>query len=133
VTGDMVEALESAVSLRDAWALRNAAAATLVKTEEQVRRLLAAATPEQVIALLESFSPGRSPGPDWTRSLEPLIERLWLWSDPETLAEAESVFRGRGPAWLAIANFLAPDHGARVRAQVRRHSHQSRLPALTIE
>jgi len=121
------------VSLRDAWELRNAAAATLVKTEEQFRRLLSEAGPEQVTALLEAFSPARSPGPDWTRSLEPLVERLWFWCKPATLAEVEGVFRERGPAWLAVANFLTPEHGAVVQSRLTRHSQQSRLPAFTIQ
>jgi len=51
----------SAVSLRDAWELRNAAAITLIKTEEQLRRSLESATVEQVVSLLEAFSPARSP------------------------------------------------------------------------
>lgn len=122
----------TSISLRDAWELRNAATATLVKAEEQVRTLLEAAGPDQVVALLEAFSPARSPGPDWTRTLEPLIERLWLWSAPETLAAVESAFRARGPAWLAIANSLTPEHGAEVRARLARRSAQARLPAFTI-
>jgi hypothetical protein len=127
------EATDAAtVSLRDAWELRNAATATLVKTEEQFRQLLQAAGAEQLTSLLEAFSPARSPGPDWTRSLEPLVERLWLWSDAETLATVEAAFRERGPAWMAIANFLSPEHGAEVRARVQRHSQQARLPAMTI-
>jgi hypothetical protein len=121
------------ISLRDAWELRNAAAATLVKTEQQFRRLLEGAAPEHVIVLLETFSPARSAGPDWTRSLEPLVERLWLWCTPETLATAEVAFRERGPAWLAVANYLTPEHGAEVRSRLTRHSNQARLPALTIQ
>jgi len=130
VTAAATEA--AAVTLRDGWELRNAAAATLVKTEEQFRRVLATSGPDQVTALLEAFSPARSPGPEWTRSLEPLVERLWLWCDPETLAAVEGVFRERGPAWLAIANFLTPEHGAVVQSRLTRVSHQSRLPAFTI-
>jgi hypothetical protein len=122
----------SAVSLRDAWELRNAAAITLIKTEEQLRRSLESATVEQIVSLLETFSPARSPGPEWTRTFEPLIERLWTWCDAETLAALEAEFRSRGPNWLAVANALAPEHGAQLHAQLSRGSTQARLPAFTL-
>jgi hypothetical protein len=121
------------ISLRDAWELRNLAAATLVKSEHQFRGLLESASATQLVALLESFSPARSAGPNWTRSLEALVERMWLWCTGETIAAAESAFRERGPAWLAIANYLTAEYGGSVRARVTRHSQQARLPALTLE
>jgi hypothetical protein len=105
-------------SLRDTWELRNAAAATLGKAEHQVRQLLAAATAEEVVRLLEAFSPSRSPGPEWTRTFDPLVERLWTSCDASTLAQVEADFRARGPAWVAIANSLAPEHGEHLRAQL---------------
>ena len=125
----MAEGLEP----RDVWELRNAAATTLVRAEEQMRLVLSSASLETVVALLESFSPGRSPGPEWTRSFEPLIERLWLTCDPGLLAGVEANFRARGPAWAAIANSLTEAHGAELRGRIRRHSAQARLPAMTIE
>jgi hypothetical protein len=125
--------MDGSVGLRDAWELRNAATATLTKAERQMQRLAVAATPEQIVGLLEGFSPARSPGPDWTRTFEPLIERLWMWCDPKTLAAVEAEFRGRGPAWLAIANSLTPERGETIRGRLERHSAQSRLPAFTIE
>jgi hypothetical protein len=120
------------VSLRDTWELRNAAAATLIKSEEQLRRLLEAADVEQIVGLLEAFSPARSPGPEWTRTFDPLAERLWAWCDPATLAAVEAEFRTRGPNWLAVANALATERGAELRAQLRRNSAQMRLPAFTL-
>ena len=120
------------VTLRDAWELRNAAAETLIKAEQQLRRQLEVAGAEQLVALLEAFSPARSPGPEWTRSFDPLVERLWAWCRPETLAAVEAEFRGRGPAWLAVANALAPERGAELRARIGRHSPQARLPSFTI-
>jgi hypothetical protein len=121
------------LSLRESWELRNAATTTLVKAEKQMRRLLEPADCEQIVTLLEAFSPGRSPGPEWTRTFEPLTERLWLWCDPAELAKAEAVLRARGPAWQAIANSLLPDQGAEIRARVQRHSAPSHLPAFSIE
>jgi hypothetical protein len=121
------------VTLRDTWELRNAATDTLVKTEGQMRRLLESAGPEQIVSLLEAFSPARSPGPEWTRTLEPLLERLWQWCNPETLATAEEDLRGRGPAWLAVANSLTPEMGIKLRTRVQRRSNQARLPAFTIQ
>jgi hypothetical protein len=125
--------VDSAADLREAWDLRNAATATLVRTERRLRRLLLTAETADVVSLLESFSPARSPGPEWTRSFEPLLERLWEWCRPETIAGVEAEFRGRGPAWSAIANALTPQRGEILRARVERRSAQSRLPAFTIE
>jgi hypothetical protein len=121
------------VSLRDAWELRNAAATTLIKAEDQLRRLLETANAAQIAGLLEAFSPARSPGPDWTRTFDPLAERLWAWCDVSTLAAVEAEFRTRGPNWLAVANALAPERGAELRAQFGRNSlSQGRLPAFTL-
>ena len=119
-------------SLRATWELRNAAATTLIKTEEQLHRQLESATAEQVVALLESFSPARSPGPEWTRSFDPLIERLWTWCDATTLAQVEADFRARGPAWVAVANALAPQRGEHLQQQLKRASPSARLPAFTL-
>jgi len=121
-----------AVSLRAMWELRNAAAATLIKTEEQVRRVLEAATLEQIVALLDAFSPARSPGPEWTRTFDALTERLWTWCDPTTLAAVEAEFRARGPNWLSVANALTPERGAQLQAQLRRGSGEARLPPFTL-
>ena len=122
----------NAVSLREVWELRNAAATTLIKTEDQLRRLLETANVEDIVGLLEAFSPARSPGPDWSRTFEPLIERLWTWCDAPTLAAVEAEFRARGPNWLAVANALAPERGEQLHAQLSRGSAQSRLPAFTL-
>lgn len=119
-------------SLRDAWELRNAAALTLIKTEEQLRRLLETCGVAEIVSLLEGFSPARSPGPEWTRTFDPLIERLWTWCDADTLAAVEAEFRARGPNWLAVANALTPERGAELQAQLRRSSAEARLPPFTL-
>jgi hypothetical protein len=119
------------VSLRDAWDLRNAAATSLVKTEEHVRRVLSTASASDIVELLDTFSPARSPGPEWTRSFDPLIERLWAWCDPSALASVKAEFDRRGSAWAAIANALAPEEGERVRALLGRPS-VNRLPRFTL-
>src|SRR5207237_10358440 len=120
------------LTVREAWELRNAAAETLIKTEQQLRRQLEAASAEQIVALLEAFSPARSPGPDWTRSFDPLVERLWAWCDSGTLAAVEAEFRGRGSPWVAVANALAPERGAELRARIERRSAPTRLPHFTL-
>ena len=81
--------------LHEFWRVRNAAAATLALTEEQMRRAVREATVEQLVSLIEAFSPARSAGPEWTRTLEPLVERLWAWRDDETMAALAEVFRAR--------------------------------------
>jgi hypothetical protein len=120
------------MSLREAWELRNAAAATMLKTEEQIRRMLEAATVADIVGLLEAFSPARSPGPEWTRSLDPLVERLWAWCEPVTLASVKAEFDRRGSAWAPVANALAPEHGAALRDALRRVPAGTRLPLFTV-
>jgi hypothetical protein len=122
------------VSLRESWELRNAAAFTLIKTEEQVRQLLETADVSEIVGLLEAFSPARSPGPEFTRTFDALTERLWTWCDPLILAALEAEFRARGPNWLSVANALAPEHGAQVKAQLRRTvgGGEARLPPFTL-
>jgi len=121
-----------AFSLRDTWAVRNAAAETLLRVEEQLRRQLETATSAEIVDLLESFSPARSPGPEWTRSFDPLIERVWAWCDPSILSALEANFRARGAPWLAVANALTPDAGERVRRQLERHTASARMPTFTL-
>ena len=87
--------------LDELWRLRNAAAETLALSEEQMRRVIGTASVADLVALLETFSPARSAGPEWTRTFEPLIERLWTWRDDATLAALAADFRARGAPWLA--------------------------------
>ncbi len=113
------------------WRVRNAAAETLALTEEQVRHRLREASINDLIALLETFSPARSTGPEWTRTFDPLIERLWLWRDDETMAALATAFRAKGVPWATVANALSPEQGATIRAGVR-HPAWARRPAFTI-
>ena len=114
--------------LSEFWAVRNAAAATLTLTEHQMRRAVREADVAELIALIETFSPARSAGPEWTRTFEPLVEHLWAWLDERTMAMLAASFRGRGMPWLAVANALSPEHGARVRTSLRQPAW-ARLPA----
>ena len=119
-------------TLRETWELRNAAAETLIKSELQLRRQLESASAEEIVALLDAFSPARSPGPEWTRSFEALAERLWAWCDAATLTALEAEFRNRGAAWAPIANSLTEARGKQVQAQLRAGSAWSRLPLFTL-
>jgi hypothetical protein len=109
------------------WRIRNAAAATLALTEDQMRRAIRAASVEDLTALIETFSPARSTGPDWTRTFEPLIERLWAWRDADTLAALADVFGANGMPWLAVAHALSPDHVTQTR-----HPAWARQPAFAV-
>src|SRR4051812_41040365 len=114
--------------LSDCWRVRNAAATTLGLAEEQMRRAGRTADTAQLVALIEPFSPARSAGPEWTRTFEPLIERLWVWRDDATMAELAEAFRARGMPWMAVTNALSPEHGAQLRSNTRQPAW-ARLPA----
>lgn len=116
--------------LNEAWRLRNAAATTLALTEDRMRHAIRGASVEDLVALLDTFSPARSTGPDWTRTFDPLVERLWLWCDDAVMAALAAVYAARGMPWMAVAHALAPDNGAAVRAAVR-HPKGARQPALS--
>jgi hypothetical protein len=118
--------------LRETWALRNAAADTLLRSELQLRGQLESASGDDLIELLDSYSPARSPSPDWTRSFEALVERLWAWCDASQMRALEAEFRGRGSAWSPVANALTPEHGERVKAQLRSGFATARLPLFTL-
>jgi len=120
------------VTLRATWELRNCAAGTLILAEEQLQKQLRAATAADLITLLEAFSPARSPGPEWTRSFDPLVERVWVWCDPELVAQVEASFRQRGGAWVPVANALSPDYGEQVRQRLQRGAEGVRLPRFTL-
>ncbi len=109
------------------WRLRNAAAVTLGLTEDQMRHAIEAASTDDLVALLESFAPGRSNGPDWARTFEPLIERLWTWRDAATMAALADVFRGRGMPWMAVTHALTANQRA-----AARHPAWARQPAFTV-
>ena len=122
----------TAISIRETWELRNSAAFTLIKAEEQLRRLLETASVVEIVGLLEAFSPARSPGPEWTRTFDALTERLWTWCHTATLSAVEAEFRARGPNWLSVANAFTPERGAELQAQLRRSSAEARLPPFTL-
>ncbi len=98
--------------LQECWRIRNAAATTLASCEQQMRHAVQAASIEQLVGLLETFAPARSAGPDWTRSFEPLVERLRAWRDRDTLTTLAEIFRARGMPWIAAANALTAEPGA---------------------
>ena len=118
-------------TLAEFWRVRNAAAATLALTEEQMRRAVRDASIEDLVSLIETFSPARSTGPEWTRTFEPLVERLWAWRDDETIATLAEAFRPRGIPWMAVTNALAPERGVLTRTTLRQPAG-ARLPAFTL-
>lgn len=105
---------------RDAWALRNAAVQALILAEDHMRRLIEASDLATLIKLIEEFSPTRSTGPEWTRTFEPLAERLWAWCDADRMAALHAEFTARGMPWMAVANAFAPERGEELRKQMRR-------------
>lgn len=117
-------------TLGELWRIRNAAAATLALTEDQMRRAILGADIDDIVALIESYSPARAAGPEWTRTFEPLIERLWAWRDDATMAALADVFRARGMPWMAVTNALSAENGAIIREDLR-HPAWARLPAFS--
>src|SRR3954454_3987294 len=117
--------------LGELWRVRNAAAVTLGLTEDQMRASVQAARVAQLTALIETFSPARSTGTEWTRTFEPLVERLWTWRDDATMAALAEIFRARGMPWMALTNTLSPEHGLLTRANLRQPAW-TRLPAFTL-
>jgi len=117
--------------LGELWRIRNAASMTLALSEEQMRRALREADVAQLVALIETFSPARSTGPEWTRTFEPLVERLWTWRDDATMAALAEVFRARGMPWMAVTNAFSPEQGALIRANLRQPAW-ARLPAFAL-
>ena len=118
-------------TLGEYWRLRNAAAATLALCDEQMRRAVCAASVKDLVALIETFAPGRSAGTDWTRTFEPLAERLWAWRDDATMDAVAAVFRARGMPWAAVASALSPEAGARTRTNLRQPAW-ARLPTFAV-
>ena len=117
--------------LGDVWRVRNAAAQTLVLAEDQVKRVIQAATVDELVQMIEAYAPAVSVGPEFTRTFDPLVERLWAWRDDETLAALAAVFKERGVPWASVVNALLPQNGAAIRAALRQPAW-ARLPAFAI-
>lgn len=118
-------------SLKQIWRVRNAAAETLALSEEQMRRALKAASIDELVAFVEGYSPALSAGPEWTRTFDPLVERLWVWRDDATMAALAKVFQARGIPWAGVTNALSPENGARIRNGLR-HPAWARMPAFGV-
>lgn len=117
--------------LEGLWRTRNAAAQTLTLTEAQMRRAVQDASVDELVALIETYSPALSSGPEWTRTFEPLVERLWIWVGDETMAALAASFASRGMPWATVTNALSKENGARVRANLRTPAW-ARLPAFAV-
>ncbi|MGE3267235.1 MAG: hypothetical protein AB7P40_00715 [Chloroflexota bacterium] len=123
--------MSEATKLGELWSIRNAAANTLILSEAQMRQAVREATVDQLVTLIEMYSPARSTGTEWTRTFEPLVERLWAWCEDDTMAALADVFKARGMPWMAVANSFMPEHGARIRASLRQPAW-ARMPAFVI-
>ena len=119
------------ITLDELWRVRNAAAVTLGLAEDQMRRAVRAASTEELVALIETYSPARANGPEWTRTFEPLVERLWHWCDDATVEAVAGVFRARGMPWAGVANALSAEQGAHAREKLRQPAW-ARQPAFTV-
>jgi hypothetical protein len=122
---------DNQATLDELWRVRNAAAVTLALTEDQMRRAIRGAEIAELVALIESYSPARAVGPEWSRTFEPLVERLWTWRDDATMAALADAFRARGMPWMAVTNALSPENGAVIRGDLR-HPAWARLPAMAV-
>ncbi|MEZ5815554.1 MAG: hypothetical protein R3D44_00545 [Hyphomicrobiaceae bacterium] len=118
-------------NLEALWRTRNSAAETLALTESQMRRAIGEASVEELVALIETFSPALATGPEWTRTFEPLVERLWAWASDDTMAALSQAFAARGMPWAAVANAFSKENGSRVRASLRQPAW-ARLPAFAL-
>jgi hypothetical protein len=118
-------------NLGDVWRVRNAAAQTLALAEDQVKRVIQAATVDELVRMIEGYSPALSTGPEFTRTFDPLVERLWAWRDDQTLAALAAVFKERGPPWASVVNAFLPENGAAIRTALRQPAW-ARLPAFAI-
>ncbi len=117
--------------LVDLWRVRNAAAQTLTLAEESMRRAIRGASIEDLAAMIDGYAPALSTGPEWTRTFDPLIERLWTWRDDQTMAALAAIYKARGVPWAPVANALSPENGARITSEMRQ-PHWARLPAFAI-
>jgi len=100
------------VTLDEVWRVRNAAAVTLGLCEDQMRRAVRTASVDQLTGLIETFAPGRSTGPDWTRTFEPLVERLWAWCDDASMAALEACLASPGGQETAAHAFAISSGGS---------------------
>ena len=76
-------------------------------------------------------SPALSTGPEFKRTFDPLVERLWAWRDDQMLATVAAVFKERGVPWASVVNALLPENGAAIRAALRQPAW-ARLPAFAV-
>ena len=118
-------------TLAEVWRLRDSAAVTLSLAEGQMCRTVRAASLDELVALIETFAPGRSPGTDWTRTFEPLTERLWSWCDDATMEALAAAFRAKGMPWATVASAFSSENGDRIRAGLRQPAW-ARQPAFAL-
>lgn len=114
-----------------AWKLRNACALALEQAIDRVVDALVEGADDDLVALIDSFAPGRSPSPEYASTLDRLVELMWD-TIPERMPALHSVFAARNPRqWAAVANKLAAEAGGR-RARERLHPPGARGPAVVL-
>ncbi len=114
-----------------AWRLRNACALALEQAIDGVEAAVHDASDADLVSLIESFAPARSPSPEYAATLERLVELLWD-AAPERIPHLHASFAERNPKqWGAVANMLSPEAGER-RRQQRVHPAGARRPAVVL-
>lgn len=117
--------------LAAAWTHRITLAEAFDQALELMARALRQASIEELTDFLGGFAPARASGPEWSASLERLIEQMWECLPSATLAQLEATFRARGPVWVGVANSLSAEHGDRLHAR-RWHPGSARRPAVVL-
>ncbi len=114
-----------------AWRLRNACAFALEQAIDGVEAAVHDATDDELVALIESFAPARSPSPEYATTLERLAELLWD-AAPDRIPALHTSFAERNPKqWGAVANMLSQEAGER-RSEQRLHPAGARRPAVVL-
>ncbi len=120
------------MKLKETWALRNTLASALEQVLDDLEAGLGAAPAEELVALIDSFLPGRSPSPEWSSSVERLVELMWTCVPSETMAELRTVYAEReGPQWEPLVHKFSTEHGERLE-QRRWRPADARRPAVIL-
>ena len=100
------------MDLERRWKLRNTLASGLAQVVDDLEQQLSTAGAEELVRFLDTFLPGRSPSPEWSASLDRLVELIWACVPAQTIEQARAAYAAReGSVWQPIVNLLSPEHG----------------------